>query len=108
MTEGPVALWLASPFPPASCNDALDELHKELLTIDSWVADCVMDYREAHVWSPAVPDVLGELNSLVAALHAVRAHDDDDVEVIRACIEYAELTAAAYNEFLGWGPGQDQ
>jgi len=63
--EAAVATWRSQPFPSGSINDALDELHADLVLADTWVAEAVIPFVDHGALQPAHVDVIGETASFV-------------------------------------------
>lgn len=95
--------WLAAPFPSGSSNDEIDEIHADLVLIDTWVAGTIEPYAAGREWSPAVPDVLGTIAHMRAQLHAVST-SGDEILIVRAYEDYLTLLETAYSAFLKNAP----
>jgi hypothetical protein len=96
-----VAEWRSKPFPAGSSNDAVDELHADLVLIDSWVADSVIPFVQEGRHTPAAVDVLGAIDRLqeqIAQLMSITASDTRlSLENYQA---YAECLSGVYRAFL--------
>lgn len=98
-----VAAWRRAAFPVGSKNDELDEIHADLALIDTWVAGSVLPYVDTDVWEPAVPNVLGALDSLERHVHGVHLDGENHVQVANRYLAYAGLLRSVYEEFLQVG-----
>lgn len=98
-----VKLWRTTGFPRGSSNDALDEIHAQLAVVDTWVADCVIDFQTSGRWIASVPDVLAELVRLDTALERLELTDAIERTLREEYRRYIRVLAAGYREFLSWG-----
>lgn len=89
-------MWLGTPFPPGSANDVLDEIHAELVTVDTLIAGIVLTYRDTGDWISPVLDVMGELSRLREAILAAQEAASEDKNVIVSYIDYVDLLTAVY------------
>lgn len=96
--------WLRTPFPAgSSTNDDLDEVHAEIALVDTWVAECVLEYRHAGIWSPAVPDVFAELDRVSEELDEIPLNDVEQHAQALQYASYLHLLRDAYRAFLELG-----
>lgn len=104
--DAAVRNWLDAKLPEGSSVDDLDEIHADLVLIDTWVADSVLPYLRANVWSPAVPDVLAglaELDNVLATVPAAFGHD----QTVLRYRSYVEILRRVYEAFLARGGSAD-
>jgi C1A family cysteine protease len=93
--------WRAKPFPAGSADEALDELHAELATWDTWIASTLVPFIDHGRISRDQVDVTAELNKL--ARHADNlAHslDGENLKKAQEYREYADLLSRAYECYL--------
>lgn len=103
--EDVVAAWRDRAFPPGSANDALDELHADLVLADTWVAETVIPFLERGVYDPAQVDVVWALHDLDArAAKLEQASDGADRQLAGAYREYIDCLLRVYEGFLAEGP----
>ena len=62
--ERAYSAWREQPFPLGSRLDALDEVHADLVLVDTWVAATIIPLVEAGRYHPAQVDVLGKLQEI--------------------------------------------
>lgn len=93
--------WHAAGFPSTTMNDEVDELHKDLILYDSWVAESVIPFVKNGRHVPAVPDVVRTLDEFMqrAEVLAQRLGGQDLVSV-QEQMAYAKCLAELYAEFL--------
>jgi hypothetical protein len=95
------ASWRQQPFPSGSTDDALDEIHADLVLVDHWVAQSVIPFVEQGRRQPAAVDVLGTIAQLRARAAAAAAEaTDDHRQLAIAYGVYAELMGEVYRAFL--------
>ena len=92
------AAWRREPFPRASSDDVVDELHANLALADSWIAESVIPFVEQRRFMPAEVDVLQELRVM-----RERAAALSDPERAREYLTYAERLSDVYSAFLQEG-----
>jgi hypothetical protein len=96
--------WRGQPFPPGSADDALDELHADLVLADTWVAESVVPFVERGLYQPARIDVIAELRKLRdRAVQLRRDRAGDDAGLCDAYRDYAGLLLRLYEGFIGHG-----
>ncbi|UMG91013.1 hypothetical protein [Nocardioides sp. TF02-7] len=101
-----VRAWREASFPRGTVDDDLDDAHSDLALYDSWVAESVLPYADGGEWTPAVPDVLGELDRFTKRVEELRAAGTDDPEAAASYLAYAALLRDAYEAFLRDGGGE--
>lgn len=102
------ASWRQQPFPSGSADDVLDEIHADLVLVDTWVAESLIPFVEHRHYQPARVDILGGIGKIrERAMAAARSAADDDRKLAVAYETYADLMDTVYRALLAEvGPGE--
>jgi hypothetical protein len=93
-------IWRRLPFPRGATGDTLPELKGDLVAADEYVTT-VIGFVERGVYKPAVPDVLGLLESILRRVdEADHGLTRDERTVAREIHAYAALLHELYRQFL--------
>jgi hypothetical protein len=93
--------WRAQPFPKGSDNDALDEIHAELATWDTWIASVLLPYIDEGRIARDQVDVAAELKSLASrAAILARGLRGEQLKSASAYRAYVHLLMRAYHAYL--------
>jgi hypothetical protein len=99
--ERAYSAWREQPFPLGSRLDALDEVHADLVLVDTWVAETIVPFVEAGRYHPAQVDVLGKLQEIrhrATELGTSRGTDEEPLAL--QYVTYADLLRTVYELFL--------
>jgi hypothetical protein len=95
------ASWRDEPFPSGSTDDVLDEIHADLVLVDTWVAESVIPFVKHGQYEPARVDVLGGIDDIRRrAVAAERSATDDGRTLAVAYETYANRLEAVYRALL--------
>jgi len=96
--------WREASFPSTTTNENVDELHKELILYDLWVAESVIPFIQKGRYIPAVPDVVDALMQFQErGQELLLSVEGSDLDSVRQQLEYATKLYELYSEFLAIG-----
>jgi hypothetical protein len=92
--------WMDEPFPAGSANDEIDEVHAELVMVDTWVADLVMPYlMHGRVFTDRV-GVGAPLEQMRKRLNELRLSSSPvETTVLERYSAYAQLLEDLFSAF---------
>jgi hypothetical protein len=93
-------LWRAQPFPLGSAHDDMDELHADLATVDTWVADMVVPYVEYGKRFPLKVDVAAGIQRIRARVASLRESiEGDDRSLLDQYAAYLDLLEDVFSAY---------
>jgi hypothetical protein len=99
--EDAYSAWREEPFPLGSRLNALDEVHADLVLVDTWVAETIIPFVEAGRYHPAEVDVLGKPQGIRHRASEFETSEGSDEERLAAqYVTYADLLRTVYERFL--------
>lgn len=99
--EGAYTAWRNQPFPVGSRVDALDEVHADLVLVDTWVAQTVIPFVEEGRYRPAQVDVLEKLQEVRDRASALsKSGSADEKRLVSDYLRYADLLKSVYESLL--------
>lgn len=91
--------WRDSAFPLGSTRDDLDEIHADLATVDTWVADMVIPYVEHGTRFPLKVDIEGEIHRIIAELERLRPSAEGDSDLVDSYADYARVLNEVFSAY---------
>jgi hypothetical protein len=92
--------WRGVPFPLGSHQDDLDELHADLVLVDTWVADTVVPYVERGVITPPQVDIGAGIRGIRDRAAALReGASGADQATLKGYLDYIDLIDKLYTAF---------
>jgi hypothetical protein len=89
--------WRAQPFPPASVDHELSDLHVDLGLVDAWVAEAVIPFVERRRYMFAAADLRAGILGVRDRAHALAAsRNGHDADLARCYVAYAEQLDVVY------------
>lgn len=96
--------WRSAPFPPGGSSDDANEVHADLVVVDTWIADLVMPFvKEGRLVEQKV-DIRAAVDRLLTQCQQLARSDRGEDQILaREYVCYLNRLRALYGVYLQLG-----